>query len=337
MTTIKDIAREAGVSVTTVSRALNGYDDVNEITRKKIIEIAHRMKYVPNRAAQNLVKKENNTIALILSGFESDDGISNLVFKLLSGMYEQAQEYGYNVALFTTNTAHQRETSYFQFCRANNICGAVVSGLRIDDPYFKELVDSNIPCILSDVNLTGKKVTVLTVNNEEASYEMVKYLIDKKHKNIAMINGREEAEVSKLRFAGYKKALIEHNIEVKESYIGIGNFIEEDTYNETKRILENNKEVTAIFCASDLMAITAMRAIRDMGKRVPEDISIAGFDDIVLSSHTTPPLTTVKQDFKERGKVAIREIEKILKTNNSNPFVEMPYKIVIRESVIEHK
>ncbi len=337
MATIKDISKKSGFSITTVSRALNGYDDVNEETRKKIIDIANSLKYTPNKSAQNLVKKQNKTIALILSGLENNDKYSNFDFSLFSGMYTKAKEADYEVILLTTNTSYQKNHSYYEFCNSSNICGAVISGIKTDDPYFKELVNSNIPCIVNDIKLAGPNINAITIDNAQASCDIVQYLIDNNHTHIAMINGIQEAEVSHIRLEGYKRALEQNNIPYRDEYVEIGNFNEKDAYLATKKLLKENKNITAIFSASDLMAISSIKAIKDTGKRVPEDISVVGFDDILIASYSTPTLTTVRQDFFKRGEIAVIKIIEMLNDNlNCNNVINMPYEIIKRESVAKN-
>ncbi len=333
MTTIRDVARESGFSVTTVSRALNGYHDVNEKSRQKIIQVAKELNYVPNKVAQNLVKQENNTMAVIISGMDKKGGLDNLVFSLISGMYIKAEKLGYQVALFTMSSAYQKEKSYVQFCREHNIKGAVVTGIRTDDKYFEEIVDSEFPCVLIDLPITGKKLSSITIDNIKASKEIVNYLISNNHKNIAMVNGIKEATVSFERQKGYEEALKENNIEINNDYVVVGAFDKDKAYEVTKKLLEKHKDITALFCASDIMALGSMKAIKDLGLEIPKDISIVGFDDIPLAEYTTPPLTTVQQDFYERGKDAVSLLYKMINDMEYDKILFTDYNIKYRDSV----
>ncbi len=333
MITIKDVARKSGFSVTTVSRALNGYSDVNEKSRQKIIDVANSLNYVPNKSAQRLVKKESNTIALIISGMEKEGGKDNMVYMILSGMYAMAEKVDYEVVLFTMSSAHQREKSYMQFCREHSIKGAIISGIRTDDKYFEELAYSDLPCVLIDISLEGKNLSNIIINDKKASREIVNYLINNNHKNIGYINGKLEATVSKSRFNGYKEALEENNILFKEEYVAIGNFIEEEAYEATKKLLKNNNEITAIFCASDMMAIGSMKAIKEMGKRIPEDISIVGFDDVPLAQYLTPPLTTINHSFYDKGYESASQLIRMMNKKDHRKTINLNHELIERESV----
>ncbi|GKX30280.1 LacI family transcriptional regulator [Vallitalea longa] len=333
MVTIKDIAKKAEVSITTVSRALNNYYDVSEATKKKIIDIANEIGYVPNRSAQNLVKQKNNTLAIILSGLEKKGGKDNIIYRLLSGMYSYAESVNYEVVLYTTDSAHQRDKTYVQFCKEHNIGGAVLNGIKIDDPYFKELLQSDFPCVLIDILAQGKNVSSISINNYEAAIEATECLLKHNHKNIAMINGRREAQVSIERYKGYVEAMTKSNIELKSEYIVYADYMEDKAYEETIKLLSNHPEITALFCASDMMALGTIKAINKLNLRIPEDISIIGFDNIPLSEYMTPPLTTVDQDFYVMGEKAAKQLLKMIKKEAYEKNYILQHKLLERESV----
>jgi DNA-binding LacI/PurR family transcriptional regulator len=333
MITIKDVARESGFSVTTVSRALNNYSDVNVNSKKHIVEVANELGYVPNKMAQNLVKQESKTIAFILSGLFKDGGRDNIVYQLFTGMYSYAESIGYDVALYTTDSSHQKKKSYVRFCKEHNISGAMLAGIKMDDPYLKELLKSKMPCILDDIDLESDHVSIITVNNEEAAKEAVQLLIDNNHKRIGCILGREVADVTVKRFNGYKKALASNNIDFDESITGIGNFTEEESYSATLKILKEKKDVTAFFCHSDIMAIGCIRAIRELGLDVPKDISIIGFDNIPLAQYFNPPLATVDQNFYEMGFQGAKQLVKMIKDKGGKEKIYLEHKILARNTI----
>ena len=335
MITIKDIAKKAKISVTTVSRALNDFDDVNIETKKKIKKIAKEMGYVPNRMARGLVKQEKRTLALVLSNLEKEGGKDNIVYRIMAGMYKFAESVNFEIVIFTTTSAHQKETTYAQFCHGHDIGGAIMLGIQIDDPYFKEIINSDIPVVVIDIEGYGNKVSSILIDNTEASKEAVEYLIERNHRNIAMVTGRPSADVSISRQSGYEKALINAKIDLNPNYIGCGYFLESKAYSETKHLLQSYPEVTAIFCASDMMAYGAYRAIRELGKTIPGDISIIGFDDNPLAEHLSPSLTTVRQDFYSKGYEAAQVLYRMIKGEIDNIRVVQEHKLIIRDSVRE--
>lgn len=333
MVTIKDVAREAGVSVTTVSRALNGYDDVNIDTKQHIIRVANQLNYVPNRAAQSLVKKETKTLAFILSGLEKEGGRDNQVYRLLAGMYAFAETVDYNVALFTTDSAHQKQKTYVDFCREHNIGGAMISGIRLDDPYLKDLFKSGMPCVLIDVDMDSEKVSSVSIDNEQASREVVQMLIDMNHRRIGCVIGREETDVTIKRLSGYAIALSQNGILYDEDIVVCGDFLEHKAYEVTKKLLNQHSDMTAIYCFSDMMALGTMTAIREKGLRIPEDISVIGFDDIPISEYLNPALGTVRQNFYEMGYHAAKQLLKMIRGESSGQKIFIDYKVLARDTI----
>lgn len=313
-TSIKDVAKAAEVSITTVSRALNGYGDVNSETRAKIQRIAKELNYAPDANARSLGGMSDTTIALLVSDLQPKDE-SGLAFGIISGLYQACTDYDCEFILLATNSVKQEKITYLQLCRKKNIDGVVVMGLRTDDPYYDEVIKSQIPCVLIDINVKSRNICSISVDNVSAAEEAVTYLIAQGHKNIGMINGDSVAAVAKERFTGYANALIKANILLAHDYIGCGEFVEKKAFMETEKLLKKHPEITALFCASDLMAIGAIRAIHNMGKKVPEDISIIGFDDIPVAEHVFGGLTTVRQNPYIIGQMAGSTVYEMLTKN----------------------
>ncbi|KAF9404809.1 hypothetical protein HW555_014158 [Spodoptera exigua] len=207
------------------------------------------------------------------------------------------------------------------------------------DPYYHEIQETSLPTVLIDIVMDNPQVGTVSIDSEAASLEAVDYLIGRGHKHIGMINGSRDANVSTLRESGYRQAMEKNGLLVNESYVQYANFDEDITFLITKNLLSNHKEITALFCASDIMAIGAIRAARDMGKKVPEDLSIIGFDDIVLASYVTPTLTSVAQDMETIGFQAAKLLSEIIKDNPKekvNHWI-IPHDIHYRESVADVK
>jgi len=333
MLTIKDIAKAAGVSVTTVSRALNGYDDVNERTRQKIKTIADQMGYSPNMAARYLISKKTNTLGLLLSNVTRDSSKDNIAFEVLCGINDRSGELDYDLVLFSTTPQKQTTKSYKTLCQERGVDGVIIMGMRLDDPYLKEIVTSNIPCVLIDIQLEGPNVGYVTSDNSSGSVAAVRHLLESGHRHIAMINGHAQADVSILRLEGYKQALAEHGIAFDDSLVVNGRFSEQGGKEAASRILTSNPEVTAIFCASDLMAIGAIQGIKEMGKSVPEDISVIGFDNIDLASYYSPALTTVHQHKYELGYHSAQVLIDMLENKEATHHVMLPTELIPRDSV----
>lgn len=335
MATLKDVAKKAGVSLTTASRALNNFPEVNIDTKNKVKLVAESLNYVPNKAAQNLAKRENKKLAFILSGLDKEGGKDAIIYRLLSGMFAYAVTIDYELVLYTVDTAYQLKKSYLQFCKENNISGAIINGIRLDDPYLEEIMESTIPCVFIDLELTSENVSCVTIDNVKASREAMDLLIKANHQHIGLINGRREAYVSTLRLEGYKQGLLSNGIRFNQDYVKYADFSEDLAYEKTKTLLIENPQITAIFCVSDIMAMSVMRAAKEIGRKVPEDLSLIGFDDIPLAEFYNPPLTTIHQDFYVMGYTAGNQLMKLIEKKEVNRVVYLEYEIIERETVAE--
>lgn len=332
MLTIKDIAKIAGVSYSTVSKVLNNYPDVGEETRKRVQKVIEEHRFTPNSSAQKLSMKKSNNIAIIMSNLFEVEDIDVIPLQELKGAVENAKNLGYEVALYSITSDSQKYKTYYSFCIENNIIGAIFSGIRTDDIYFQELANNDFPCVLIDIYAQGEHSSSLSIDNIEASIAGVQYFIDHGHRNIAIINGKLKSIVGIERYAGYCQALVDNGIELNSRYSISGYFDEDEAYFAGKKLLEENPEITAVFCASDIMAIGLYRAVKELGMQVGEDISIIGFDDIPLAKYITPALTTIRQDFFQFGYKSVDLLTDLIKKNKGQHLF-MDYELVERESV----
>lgn len=333
MPTIKDISRISGVSVTQVSRALNNHSDVSQATKLLVHKIAKEIGYAANRSAQNLVMRKSNTLALVLSNIEKSGGKDNIVYSLISGIYEFAESEGFEVVMFTTSSVHQRDKSFLQLCKEQNICGAVINGLRTDDPYYLELLNSEIPCVIIDNRLDGKETSTISCDNTQAAFDAVTFLIENQHREIVMLNGRKEATITAERFKGYTLALEKAGLPLNPELIHYCDFQEQLAFETTKMLIKRRPSITAFFCASDMMAIGALKALQSLEIKVPEQVSIIGFDNIPLAEYMVPPLTTVSQDFNAMGFEAGKQLVKMIKHEPYKKNVILPHNLLVRKSV----
>lgn len=332
MATIKDIAKVAGVSVTTVSRALNGYSDVNEKTRRKIKSVAEELQYSPNVLARSLVVKQTKTIGLIVSELSRSDSKDNFTFEILRGINDCAGELGYDLVLFSTNPAMQKEKTYAQLCRERRVDGAIIQGIRTDDPYLEEVLQSSIPCVLVDIPVHSDSVGYVTTDNVLGAKHAVAHLVDYGHQHIAMINGHDQAFVSGERLKGYQSALETAGIDYRKELVVNGEFREAVAETRAKQLLKDYPEITAIFCASDLMALGTIKGARSMGYAIPEDLSIVGYDDNMLASYANPPLTTIAQNEYQMGFEAAHLLVEMLEKKRKSHETILDSELVIRES-----
>jgi LacI family transcriptional regulator len=332
MSTIKDIAKVAGVSVTTVSRALNGYSDVSEKTRKKIKRIAEELKYSPNTVARSLVTNKTKTIGLLVSGISREGAKDNIVLKVLTGVNEYCGEVGYDIILLNTSSRKQMEKTYTQLCRERRVDGVIIQGIKREDPYLLEVVESDIPCVLVDIPIESSTVGYVTTDNVSGSIKAVQHLIDLGHKEIGMINGHDQAFVSQERLKGYEKALQDNNLALNKEHVVNGYFEEESARIAALKLLKEQPQLTSLFCASDLMAFGAIKAAKELGLKVPEDFSVIGFDDIILASYASPSLSTVSQDMFKVGSESARLLIDILEGKQEGRNIVISNELILRES-----
>ena len=326
--TIKDVAKKAGYSVTTVSRALNGYDDVNENTRKKIFQVARELNYRPNRIAQNLVSRKFNTIGMFVLARETFK--QEFIFEIQSGILDQISEQNFDLLLFGDQ---ELKSNLEQICTQRGVGGAVILGLRVDNPIVEELAQLNFPVILIDIPIEGQRAGFVTSDNRDGISQALDYLYQLGHRQIGLINGHEGAWVSKERLMGYQQALNRLSLSYVEDLVTVGDFSKKSGRRAARLLIENNPQMTAICAVSDLMAAGAMEELMAAGYDIPGDISIIGFDDQLFAPHTTPALTTVRQNKYQMGVVAAEELVAMIEDVDYKPELRtLPTKLVIRSS-----
>lgn len=333
MATLKDISKATGFSITTVSRALNGYFDVNEETKKKIQETAEKLGYSPNILARSLVMKQSKTLGFIVTDLKRESTKDNIMFETLCGISDFLATSDYEFVLLSTTTSKQRNKTYKQLCTERQLDGVIIQGLKMEDPYLQEAVQSHVPCVLIDIPAQGQNIGYVTSNQLESAKHAVKYLHRMGHTEIAFINGSENAHVSKVRKMGYEEALKELNIKINEEYIVNGDFSEEKAKQVIIPLLITRPEITAVFCASDVMALGVLQAARDLKLKVPEDLSIVGFDNIILSKYVSPPLTTVGQFPYKMGMAAAKMLMNIIEGKQMDNTIEVKNELMVRGSV----
>lgn len=330
---IRDVAAKSGVSISTVSRAFNKYEDISEATRKKIIKVAAELEYRPNVVAKSLSGNKNYRMAILIEDYIQDDYATYEIFMAFrSALAEQ----NYETIILSTSTDIQKNENLSQILQAKHVDGLFILGLKMTDEYFKQLEKFKYPCVLYDISIENNLCGCVGVDNVKGASKAVEHLIDQGHKKIAFINGHENAQVSFERLDGYYLALIKHDLLIDKSLIAVGDFTYEGGKQAAINLINKNKEITAIFCASDLMACGAMNGISEMGLRIPEDIAIVGFDDINICDLVTPKLTTVRQERDKIGKLAAMQLIEIINGRTPGRSVIEPT-LVIRESSVKIK
>lgn len=309
--TIKDIAKKCGVSVTTVSRAINDYPGINQATKAKIMQVVRESQFIPNNSARNLKRLENNSIVVLVKG------LTNPFFNPMIDVLDKViHNHKYSFVLQRVNDNEDEIEIASEIVLEKKPKGIVFLG-----GYFyhakEKLKQLDIPCVIGAVgdidNKSSDVCSYVHVDDVKESYKMVDYLCKAGHKRIAILAASEgDKSISALRVEGYKKALRDHGIPIDEELIRYAK-PDEDIYtmargyNGAKRLLEENVEFTAIYAISDSLALGVCRALKEEGKRVPEDYSVVGFDGMDIASYYIPSITTIRQPVEEMGE-AVAEI-----------------------------
>lgn len=326
--TIVDVAAEAGVSFGTVSRVINNDVHVRPATRQRVLEAMERLGFVANRQARSLAGGRTNTIGLLVP-----DLGTGYIGEIIRGIDAELTLQGLDLILYTTHRTASKEASYVA-----NLATGMVDGLLLVLPrnpadYVGTLTQRNFPFVLIDHQGIGPDCPAVGATNWQGSYDATEYLIRLGHRRIGFITGSMDLGCAQDRLAGYRAALRTNHIPESPELIFEGTFFQPDGYAGALTFLDLAEPPTAIFASNDVMAMGAMDAIRNRGLRVPEDISVLGFDDIPQASLVRPALTTVQQPLEKMGRVAAQMLLDLLQNPEKKiERIELPTKLVIRES-----
>ncbi len=326
--TIYDVARLAGVSTATVSRALNGTGQIAPATRKAIAAAVDQLGYSPNPIARSLVTNTTQTIALLLP-----DITNPFYAELVRGIQESALSRGHMMLLCTTEGDPQREEEYLTLLRAKRVDGALVDGLVLPPDRIARFVRDGFPIVCLDRDIDSSSIPLVQVDNRLGGRLATEHLLELGHTRIAHVTGAQALGISEERIAGYRDALAAAGVDADPRLLADGEFTEEGGYEATRGLLDSGVPFTAVFAGNDLSAIGAVNAIAGNGLRVPGDVSVVGFDDLHLAAFTSPPLTTIRQPAAE---IARRATEILMDLTHGMPVRRMRHllkpELVIRAS-----
>jgi LacI family transcriptional regulator len=332
--TIKSVAKAAGVSISTVSRVINSPEGVRQETRNRVLEAMENLRYKPNSVARSLSSKRTRSLGLIVPNVS--DFFVNELYK---GVNRAATKRGMKVILYDSDSNRNRIVSGLEFMKEHRVDGIIYSSDFIPAEHNQMFLNLNVPVVLTLTESSSAELTAFKADDVQAAFDAVKYLVSRGHQSIAMISGHLNDEVSgKSRFDGFRMALNYYNLVFSEDRVAYGEWRYQHGYTAMTELLAKRQtnHFTAVFAASDEMAVGAMRCLHDNGLRVPEDISVIGFDDISIADMVTPKLTTVRQSFEQIGSAAVHYIVDILegKQRATHGGIHyLPHQIIGRESV----
>lgn len=312
--TIKDIAKEAGVSIATVSLVLNEKDKhITEATRQRVKDAMKKYNYIPNAMAGSLVTRKTGIIGLILPD------ITNPFFPgIARGAEDRANEEGYSIIFCNTDDKIEVEEKYIESLTSKMVDGIIIAHSSNSERLSDVLERCQIPIILIDRDFDSKNIEgKVLVNNRDAAFNAITYMVEKGYRKIAYLSGSLKTKTAMDRLRGYKEALMENNISFDDKLVKYGQYRAEWGKKGIEELFQEETDFDAVFCGNDLIAIGAMKEVLRSGFRVPEDIGIMGFDDIYMSQMVEPELTTVKQPNYEMGYQAVNLLIQHLREKQS--------------------
>ncbi|SER94928.1 transcriptional regulator, LacI family [Gracilibacillus ureilyticus] len=326
--TIYDVAREANVSMATVSRVVNGNPNVKPATRKKVLNTIERLGYRPNAVARGLASKKTTTVGVIIPD------ISSIFFsELARGIDDIATMYKYNIILSNSDQNKEKELRLINTMFEKQVDGLIYMGASITEEHVQQLKTSPVPVALAATIDPSETIPSVNIDYEQAAYEATNFLIDNGTKQPLYVTGEEDSAVNEKKYQGYVRAIEDSNGTVNEDYIINVDFSYESGIDAANQILEMDNYPKAVFAATDELALGVIHGLQDKGVKVPEDVEVFGFDNTRLATMVRPTLTTVVQPMYDIGAVAMRLLTKFMnKENVEEKNVVLPHQIVKRNS-----
>lgn len=326
--TIKDIARETNFSTASISRVINGGKGVGQKGREEILAVAKRLNYYPNLQARGLVAKKPRIIGIIIPR-ASEFVFSNPFYsEILKGISERSRQSGYYLIL-----SFAEKESYCRLYQHRLVAGIIVLANHTNDSRYQEAQRMKIPMVLIPGLVDSDKIPSVDIDNFNAAFISVNYLIDLGHQRIALLNGPSNSKYSILRLAGYRQALKINHVHFQKDLVSKFDATQEGGFRSMQNQLLMKQPPTAVLVFNDYSAMGALWAAKEMGFRVPEDVSVVGFGDVPFSSMINPPLTTVHEPLHKIGYEATNMLLEVIQGKNlSKRNIILPVKLVIRQS-----
>ncbi|MNW53987.1 Catabolite control protein A [compost metagenome] len=327
--TIKDVARRANVSVATVSRVLNNLPGYSEDTKRTVLKAIDELGYQPNAIARGLINKRTQTIGVLFpsvsSAFSSE---------ILHGIEQLAHDENYSVVVCNTAEDGRRTLKYLQVLREKQVDGIIFSSEVLKEEYYNALQAMDVPVVLVATHAEYESVPYVKVDDRKAADEATEYLIRQGHRQLAMIGGYEGDPIAgKPRIDGFKQALLDHGIALRDELILDGSFQFKQACIAAETLLTTAPEVTAVFAASDEMAIALISVAAMHGISVPEQISVIGYDNLKLAEMSNPPLTTIAQPLHKMGQLAAEKLISMITSRERVVSEIVPHEIIERSTV----
>ena len=327
--TIKDVAKRAGVSIATVSRVINKTAPVQDNTAIRVVSAVEALKYRPKAAARILARQRTDTIGLLLPVISGD-----FFAEMLQGIERGVVEGGYDLLIHSTFTGVKPYSVYKHVLGEHNTDGLIIFSDSLDDGELQRFHDIGFPIVLLHRSSpAGLNIPCVTVENKNGARSIVDHLIEAHgRRRIVFLRGPQGHEDSTWRELGYRQALERHEIPYDPDLVDMGNFNSQDAREAMQRLLDRHVLFDAVFAGDDDSASGALAALQSAGFRIPQDISLAGFDNSPLAFYLTPPLTTINAHIQEAGYTAAQKLVQLIHSGQADPITLLPTEMVIRRS-----
>lgn len=330
---IKTIAKLAGVSVSTVSKVINNYPDVSEATRRHVLDIMEEHGFQPSSSSKLVAIKQSRLIAVVFAGELNVDFSHPFFVEVINAVKKQIGMLGYDVLLFSNEKFLSSGENYLARCRHYQVDGCIVIAGDEIEPSVYELDDSEIPCIGVDLKLEGTNSGYIMSDNSKISRMVVEHFYINGYRDLGYLGIVNMTGVMKTREDSYREALASFGMNVNEDwFVYSEGFDEQQGYEAALELIKRGKLPRALFAATDLLAFGALRAFRENGIRVPEDVAVIGCDDIAACRFVTPALTTVRQDKERIGRLAAMMLYDQMNNHNQATSIMVEPQLVVRES-----
>jgi LacI family transcriptional regulator len=327
MTTIKDVAREVGVSTATVSRVMSGKNPVSDRIREQVMVAADKLGYRPNALARSLRVETTQTLGLVISN------VMNPFFTAVARAVEDAaRERNYSLILGNADEDPTKEALYLNALLEKRVDGLIISPARAESPFLAEIVREGVSLVFVDRSIKGVDAPVVRASGQRAVEQLVGYLSSLGHEKLAIISGPPEVVPGRERLEAFLSTAKRRDVPVAEEYIKIGDFRRPSGQSAMQGLLELENPPTAVFAANNLMALGALQAIKAAGMRMPEDISLASFDDITWFGLMEPTITAIAQPTRELGAAAARMLLEMVEEGQQPDSLILQAELVVRDS-----
>lgn len=337
MITIKDIAKAANVSPSTVSRVVSGHTRISKATTDKVKRIMEEMGYHPNAMAKSLVSKTTNTLAILLPRPAEELFQDSFFGELLRGILAQSSRAGYDMLLSAATSPQNESDTISRLVFGRRVDGVILLSSRINDPLIAMLDAQQFPTVLIGRDETSSSILSVDNNNEQGAYDATQHLIQQGHERIGFVSGPPDLTVSRDRMAGYRRAMNEAGLKIRSEWIVEGEFLQHSGYRAMSMMMDLPERPSGLVVIDDVVGFGVLRGLSELGHRVPDDISIVSFNNIPLSEWATPPISSVDIGTYQLGYTASQQLIRLIHGEEIyQRRTLIPHRLIVRESSIRN-